>query len=101
MDQMNWGYIQLGLVALVFGGLQVWWISSVFRRRDLARPQSAGEFRKNLEKIWGKEQGPTVFLWESLGEEGREECEKAIRKHRDWVVWSRARPVKGLHAERV
>ena len=54
---MNWGYIQLGLVALVFGGLQVWWISSVFRRRDLARPQSAGEFRKTLEKIWGKEQG--------------------------------------------
>ena len=54
---MNWGYIQLGLVALVFGGLQVWWISSVFRRRDLARPQSTGEFRKTLEKIWGKEQG--------------------------------------------
>ena len=32
---------------------------------------------------------------ESLDEEGREECEKAIRKHRDWVVWSRARPMKG------
>jgi len=54
---MNWGYIQLGLVALVFGGLQVWWISSVFRRRDLVRPQNPGEFRKTLEKIWGKEQG--------------------------------------------
>jgi hypothetical protein len=46
-------------------------------------------------RFWGKEQGPTVFLWESLGEEGREECEKAIHKHRDWVVWSRARPMKG------
>jgi hypothetical protein len=57
MEQMNWGYIQLGLVALVFGGLQVWWISSVFRRRDLVRPQNPGEFRKTLEKIWGKEQG--------------------------------------------
>lgn len=33
MDHLNWGTIQLGLVALAFGGLQVWWISSVFRRR--------------------------------------------------------------------
>ncbi len=24
MEHLNWGYIQLGLVALVFGGLQVW-----------------------------------------------------------------------------
>jgi hypothetical protein len=28
---LNWGYLQLGLVALVFGGLRVWWIGSVFR----------------------------------------------------------------------
>jgi hypothetical protein len=28
MEHMNWGYLQLGLVALVFGGLQIWWISS-------------------------------------------------------------------------
>ena len=56
MEHLNWGYIQLGLVALVFGGLQVWWISSVFWRRDLARPQSGGEFRKSLERIWKKEQ---------------------------------------------
>jgi hypothetical protein len=45
--------------------------------------------------FWGKRQGPTVFLWESLDEGGREECEKAIRTRRDWVVWSRARPAKG------
>lgn len=51
MDHLNWGYIQLGLVALAFGGLQVWWISSVFRRRDLARPMNEGEFRKSLERI--------------------------------------------------
>ena len=56
MVHLNWGYLQLGLVALVFGGLQVWWISSVFRRRNLARPLSEGEFRKNLERIWTKEQ---------------------------------------------
>jgi hypothetical protein len=52
MEHLNWGYLQLGLVALAFGGLQVWWISSVLRRRELARPQSAGEFRKTLERIW-------------------------------------------------
>ena len=56
MEQLNWGYIQLGLVALVFGGLQVWWIGSFFWRRDLARAQSGGEFRKSLERIWKKEQ---------------------------------------------
>ena len=27
----------------------------VFRRRDLARPLSEGEFRKSLERIWRKE----------------------------------------------
>ena len=56
MDHLNWGYIQLGLVALAFGGLLVWWISSVFWRRDLAKPQSGGEFRVSLERIWKKEQ---------------------------------------------
>jgi hypothetical protein len=54
MEHIHWGYLQLGLVALAFGGLQVWWISSVFRRRDLARPLSDGEFRKSLERIWTK-----------------------------------------------
>ena len=54
MEHLNTGYLQLGLVALAFGGLQVWWISSVFRRRDLARPLSEGEFRKTLERIWTK-----------------------------------------------
>ena len=46
-------------------------------------------------RFWGTEQGPTVFLWEGLGEAGREECERVIRAHRDLVVWSRARPMKG------
>ena len=54
MDNLNWGYIQLGLVALVFGGLQMWWISSVFWRRELAKPMSEDAFRNSLERIWSK-----------------------------------------------
>jgi hypothetical protein len=34
MKHLNWGYMQLNLVALAFGGLQVWWFRSVFWRRD-------------------------------------------------------------------
>ena len=52
---MNWGYIQLGLVALIFGGVQIWWIGSVFWKRELAKPLSEDAFRKSLEKIWAKE----------------------------------------------
>ena len=55
MNHLNSGYLQLGLVALAFGGLQVWWIGSVFWKRKLARPLSEGEFRKALERIWAKE----------------------------------------------
>jgi len=54
MEHLNAGYLQLGLVALVFGGLQVWWISSTLRKQDLARPLSESEFRKSLERIWAK-----------------------------------------------
>ncbi len=56
MEHLNWGYIQLGLVALVFGGLQVWWISSVFWKRKLARTLNEVEFPKALERIWKREQ---------------------------------------------
>ncbi len=54
MENLNWGYIQLGLVVLAFGGLQVWWISSVFWKRKLARPLSEVEFKRSLERIWEK-----------------------------------------------
>jgi hypothetical protein len=57
MEHMNWGYIQLGLVALVFGGLQIWWISRVFWGRELAKPLSEDAFRKTLERIWSKGKG--------------------------------------------
>jgi hypothetical protein len=54
MDHLNSGYIQLGLFALAFGGLQIWWISSTIRKRDLARPLREREFRRSLERIWAK-----------------------------------------------
>ena len=45
MDQLNWGYIQLGVVALAFAGLQVWWIGSVFKKRERAKLMAASLFR--------------------------------------------------------
>jgi hypothetical protein len=48
----------------------------------------------------GEEQGPTVFLWDGLGEEGREECERVIQTRTDWVVWSQSKPTKGDCAPR-
>jgi len=56
MKTLNWGYLQLGLVALVFRGLQVWWIGSVFWKRKLPRPLRKGAFVKALERIWTKGQ---------------------------------------------
>jgi len=56
IDHLNWGYVQLGLFALAFGGLQIWWISSTLRGRRLARPMNEQEFRKSLEKIWRRDQ---------------------------------------------
>jgi len=48
MEQLNWGYVQLGLLALAFGGLQVWWISSTLRTRGLGKPMSAKGFAQIL-----------------------------------------------------
>jgi hypothetical protein len=55
MDELNWGYAELGLFALVFGGLQIWWIGSTLRGRRLARPMTEQEFRRSLERIWSGE----------------------------------------------
>ncbi|MCP9793583.1 hypothetical protein KBZ20_17100 [Vulcanococcus limneticus Candia 3F8] len=52
MEHLNGGYVQLGLFALVFGGLQLWWIGSTLRGRRLARPMTEQEFRRSLERIW-------------------------------------------------
>ncbi len=56
VDSLNWGYVQLGLVTLAFGGLQIWWISSTLRGRRLARPMNEQEFRRSLETIWARDQ---------------------------------------------
>jgi hypothetical protein len=56
MEHLNWATIQLGLVALAFGGLQVWRIGSVLKKQRAPRPLGEGEFRKALERIWNKEQ---------------------------------------------
>jgi hypothetical protein len=52
MQHLNSGLLQLGVLALLFGGLQVWWFGGTLQKRDLARPLSEGEFRKSLERIW-------------------------------------------------
>ena len=55
IEQLNWGDVQLGLLALVFGGLQIWWIGSTLAGRRLARPMTEQEFRRSLERIWSGE----------------------------------------------
>jgi len=50
MEHLNWKYLQLRLVALIFWGLQIWWIGSNIMKRELARPLSEGEFRRRTPK---------------------------------------------------
>lgn len=52
LEHLNWRSLQLALLALAFGGLQVWWIRSALSKRDLTPPLSDWAFRKNLERIW-------------------------------------------------
>ena len=54
MEQLNGGYGQLALFALIFGALQIWWIATTLRRQRLPRPLSEREFRRSLERIWAK-----------------------------------------------
>ena len=57
MDHLNSGYVQLGLFALAFGGLQVWWIGNVFKKQRTPRRMGEGESCKTLERIWAKRSG--------------------------------------------
>ena len=56
MDNLNSGYLQLGLFALAFGGLQVCWIASTIHKRDLARPMSEGDSRR-ASRAWEEPKG--------------------------------------------
>jgi len=41
--------------------------------------------------FWGKTEGPTVVIWESVSEQGKESwLEEASTMH-DWVVWSKSK----------
>ena len=56
------GVFELGLVAILFVGLQVWWLSKVFLNRPreprrLGKPMRANSLQKErnaLEKLFGK-----------------------------------------------
>ena len=58
MEHFYDGYIPLALVAIVFFGLQVWWISMTIRngrnQRVLEKEDQIDEIKKRLEKIFFK-----------------------------------------------
>ena len=54
--------------------------------------RSAGRGEK---VFWGRGQGPTVFVWESLDASGRKRCEEVTQSTRNWVVWGRTNPRRG------
>jgi len=62
MEHLNAGYLQLGLVALVFGGLQIWWIGSNLRKRELARTFERGR----VQQVPGTDLGEAVLNPENL-----------------------------------
>ena len=60
----------------------------------VAAPPFSPNAGRGTVRLWGNEQGPTVFLCDGLDAEGRKECERTIQTQKAWVVWSRARPMK-------
>ena len=58
----------------------------------VAAPPFFANAGRGKKVFWGNNDGPTVFLWESLDEDGRQECERVMSERRDWIVWSRTRP---------
>ena len=45
--------------------------------------------RENL-KFSGEDNGPTVFVSESLSESEQKQCSKKMGKLKDWAVWNRS-----------
>ena len=58
MENINHGYLALGLVATLFFALQVWWISMTLsngrKERILLNSDQTEELKKRLEKIFSK-----------------------------------------------
>ncbi len=58
MENMNGGYVALAVVAVVFFGLQAWWISLTMKNdkneRVLMNLDQTEEIKKRLEKIFTK-----------------------------------------------
>ena len=58
MENINGGYLDLGVFAVVFVALQVWWISMTIRNgsnnKVLLNPDHIGEIKKRLEKNLSK-----------------------------------------------
>jgi hypothetical protein len=56
LEDFNWGYVQLAIVTIIFGGLQIWWISKVFKNQRKPRSMDNREFRRKTDKILRNEQ---------------------------------------------
>jgi len=56
LEDFNWGYFQLGIVTIIFGGLQIWWISKVFKKQRTPRSMDNREFRRKTDQILRNEQ---------------------------------------------
>ena len=41
-------------------------------------------------ELWGKSDGPTVYLWDTLTEEEKKTCNEQLEKSKDWVVWCKS-----------
>ena len=58
MENINLGYVSLGVVGALFFGLQIWWIGMTIgngqEKRVLMKRNDNEEIKKNLEKLWSK-----------------------------------------------
>jgi len=41
--------------------------------------------------FWGEKEGPTVVIWESLSEQGKESWLEESSTMHDWVVWCKSK----------
>jgi hypothetical protein len=58
LEDLNWGYVQLAIVTIIFSGLQIWWISKVFKNQRTPRSMDNREFRRKTNKILQNQLSP-------------------------------------------